>query len=140
MPTRSGIRPALGRPRLPLHATATGPLLLAHASEARQVEVCAGPLDALTPSTIADGVALKHCLAKIRREGYAVTHGTLAQHLGSVAFPVRNTRGTVVASVGVVAATGSFQPMKPASFVLAAADAVSRHVRSAGCRIAQVEA
>ncbi|WP_369167400.1 IclR family transcriptional regulator [Streptomyces sp. R28] len=120
--------------RMPLHACATGLVLLAHADEVVQNEVCAGPLRAYTPTTLAHGPTLRQALAKIRREGYAVTHRTPDPDCSAVAFPVRAADGTVVAAVGVVAQADTFRPAKLLPLVSATADAVSQHIRPAGRR------
>jgi DNA-binding IclR family transcriptional regulator len=126
--------------RMPLHATSAGLVLLAHASEVVQKEVCAGPLHAYTPATLTEGAALRRALAKVRREGYAVTNGMLTSDCAGVAFPVRNRRGTVVAAVCAVAGADIFQATKLAPHVSAAADALSQHVRTSRWRMARVGA
>ncbi|GHE44463.1 IclR family transcriptional regulator [Streptomyces capitiformicae] len=118
--------------RRPLHACAAGLVLLAYASEAVQNEVCAGPLRAYTPATPVHGAALRQALAKVRREGYAVTHRTLDPDSSSVAFPVRSADGAVMAAVGVVAQADTFHPAKLLPPVSTTADAVSQHMRSCG--------
>ncbi|GAA3822243.1 hypothetical protein GCM10023083_64460 [Streptomyces phyllanthi] len=60
---------------------------------------------------------------------------------GGVAFPLCNTRGTVVAAVSAVTHTDAFRPTRLAPLVSATADAVSRHARaSSGRRMAGVGA
>jgi len=108
--------------------------LLAHADNAVQNEACAGPLRAYTPATAAHGAALRQTLAKVRRDGYAVTHRTLEPDCGAIAFPVRGADGDVVAAVGVVVHTDTFHPSKLAPLVSAAADAVSQSARTLGWR------
>lgn len=122
--------------RRPLHACAAGLVLLAHADEVVQNQVCAGPLRAYTPTTPTHGAVLRQTLAKVRREGYAVTHRTPDPQCSSAAFPVRCADGTVVAAVGVVTQTDTFQPAKLLPLVSATADAVSQHLRSSGWRMA----
>lgn len=115
--------------RVPLHATATGLVLLAHAEERLQNEVCAGPLHTYTRFTLANGEALRRCLVRVRREGYAAAHSTLVEGRGGFAVPVRDGRGVVVASIGVVGLGDVVQPARVAHQVSAAAAAVSRGVR-----------
>jgi DNA-binding IclR family transcriptional regulator len=90
-----------------------------------QNEVCAGPLRTYTPTTPAHGPALRQALAKIRREGCAVTHRTPDPDCSAVAFPVRTADGTVVAAVGVVAQADTFRPAKPLPLVSATAGATA---------------
>ncbi|SNX66030.1 IclR family transcriptional regulator [Streptomyces sp. TLI_55] len=118
--------------RMPLHACAAGLVLLAHAEESVQNEVCAGPLHAYTSATPSQGAALRQALAKVRREGYAVTQRTLQPDVSSVAFPVRSADGAVVAAVAVVAPAATFQLAKLLPPVSATADAVSQHLRPSG--------
>ncbi|MCX5063065.1 MULTISPECIES: IclR family transcriptional regulator [unclassified Streptomyces] len=125
--------------RVPLHATAVGLVLLAHADQIVQNEVCDGPLTAYTPLTLTDGPALKRLLGRIRREGHAAVHGTLAEGRGGFAVPVRDGRGAVVAAVGVVAPSGMVhQPARLAHHVHAAANAISQSLRAVRSAAAEV--
>ncbi|MET8449667.1 IclR family transcriptional regulator [Streptomyces sp. NPDC005209] len=126
--------------RLPLHATAVGLVLLAHAGDLVQKEVCAGPLRPYTRHTITSGTLLKRCLAKVGREGHAVVHGALTEGRGGFAVPVRDGRGVVVAAVGVVGAVDVIRPARLAPQVRAVADAVSRCLRADRPRVAEVGA
>lgn len=126
--------------RLPLHATAAGQVLLAHAGGTLQNEICSAPLRGYTPATITGGTQLQQCLAKVRREGFAVTHGTLAPERGGFAVPVRDSRGTVVAAVGVTGPLETVQPRRVAPHVRAAAAMIQRSVRNEGLRLADVGA
>lgn len=87
--------------RLPLHATSTGKLLLAHLGQADADALLAEPLPALTAGTITSPATLRRQLAAIRAEGYAVTAGELEIGFSAVAAPVRNAAGRVVAAVSV---------------------------------------
>ncbi|MEU1185238.1 IclR family transcriptional regulator [Streptomyces sp. NPDC005820] len=126
--------------RVPLHATAVGQVLLAHAGSALQKEVCAGPLRSYTPSTITNGAVLQQCLAKVRREGCAAVQNTLTPDRAGYAVPVRDSRGAVVAAVGVVGPMDVVQPRRVAPYVRAAAAMVQRCIRSEGLRVAEVGA
>jgi DNA-binding IclR family transcriptional regulator len=126
--------------RVPLHATAVGLVLLAHAGGAVQHEVCSAPLRAYTPATITNGTLLKQCLAKVRREGYAVVHSTLTEGRSGFAVPIRDSRGALVAAVGVVGSVDVIQPARVAAHVRAAAAMIQRCVRSEGIRVTEVGA
>ncbi|WP_329213742.1 IclR family transcriptional regulator [Streptomyces sp. NBC_01485] len=126
--------------RVPLHATAVGQVLLAHAGSAVQEEVCSVPLRAYTPATVTHSTRLKQCLARVRREGYAVVHNTLTEGRGAFAVPVRDNRGAVVASVGVVGPVDLVQPARVAAPVRAAAAMIQRCLRSEGLRVAELGA
>jgi DNA-binding IclR family transcriptional regulator len=124
--------------RMPLNVTATGLVLLAHAGSAVQNEVCSAP--SRTPTGFAHGTQLKQSLAKIRREGYAVAHSTLTEGRSGLAVPIRDSRGTVIAAVGVVGPVDLIQPVRVAAHVRAAAAMIQRCVRSEGLRVTEVGA
>jgi IclR family transcriptional regulator, KDG regulon repressor len=90
----------LGR-RGPLHVGGGPKILLAHAPQAVQDEVAAGKLPGFTPETISDPDKLRALLRRIRRQGYNISHGDLDAGAFSVAVPVRDHAGDVVASLSV---------------------------------------
>lgn len=63
--------------------------------------VLGAPLAAYTPSTIVDPKRLKTLLRRIRQQGYNVSHGDLDPGAFSVAAPVRDHGGRVIASLSV---------------------------------------
>lgn len=86
--------------RLPAHATATGKLLLAYASD----EILAGlrlPLAQLTDQTIVDVERLRTQLAEIRRQGYAVAVGELEPGFVAIAAPIYDRERQVAAAISV---------------------------------------
>jgi IclR family KDG regulon transcriptional repressor len=85
----------------PLHVGGGPKLLLAYAPESVQEEVAAGALDRFTPETITDPVRLRALLAKIRSQGYNVSHGDQDAGAFSIAAPLRDHQGRVVASLSV---------------------------------------
>jgi DNA-binding IclR family transcriptional regulator len=87
--------------RLPLHATSTGKLLLAHLPETEAAGLQGAPLRALTAATVTSPATLRRQLGEIRAAGYAVTAGELELGFTAVAAPVRNASGRVVAAVSV---------------------------------------
>jgi DNA-binding IclR family transcriptional regulator len=100
-PTRAGY---IGV-RAPAHALATGKVLLAHAPiEVQQMAM--ERLQAFTRKTITDPDALAKNLALIRTRGYALNRGEWREMVNSVAMPVRDGRGEVVAAVGITGPTG----------------------------------
>ncbi|WP_151772601.1 IclR family transcriptional regulator [Streptomyces abyssomicinicus] len=88
--------------RLPLHASSSGLVLLAHGPRELQDRVLAGPLAAASPETVTDPVRLRRILAGIRREGVVVAPGTVEAVSTGVAVPVREGRGRVIAALSVV--------------------------------------
>ncbi len=87
--------------RLPLHATGVGKVLLAHAPEKIVTDVLAG-LTRITPYTITQPGLLAEQLGRTRREGYAQTSEEMSLGACSVAVPIRQGDGPVVAALGVV--------------------------------------
>ena len=59
--------------RFPLHASGVGLVLLAHAPERVQREVLEGPLQRFTDHTITDPARLARILARVRRDGVAIS-------------------------------------------------------------------
>ncbi|MGO3153492.1 MAG: IclR family transcriptional regulator [Galactobacter sp.] len=81
----------------PLHASSTGKLLLAELTEP-QVLTATGPeLPALTDKTITTQSDLTAELEQIRRQGWAITDRELEDDIVSVAVPIRDSAGTLMA-------------------------------------------
>jgi DNA-binding IclR family transcriptional regulator len=101
---------------LPLHCTAVGKALLAHADPAVLEEVMAS-LTRYTPFTITDPRVLERQLQEVRRSGVARSAQEHRMGMSSLAVPVFGSDG-IVAAVAVIAAlrsprlTGSLPPMR----------------------------
>ncbi len=88
--------------RTPLHATSVGKVLLAHLSpEQAQHVIGVLELPALTSHTITDWPTLRGELEAVRRQGYALGLEELEIGLNSVAAPVRDHSGAVIAAISV---------------------------------------
>lgn len=87
--------------RLPLHASSSGLVLLAHADPALRERVLAGPLAAIGPGTITDPRALRRTLAEIRRSGGVVAPGSIEAVSTGIAVPIREA-GEVIAALSAV--------------------------------------
>ncbi len=87
--------------RTPLHATASGKVLLAHADPMTAKETFEAPLQPYTPSTVTDPAALEAELATVRERGWAATLEELEIGLNALAAPIYDGTGEVVAAVGV---------------------------------------
>ena len=85
----------------PLHATALGKVLLAHDPRAMRVAQ-ARELEGHTYRTVTDWSVLQRQLADIRDLGWAAEVEEEAPGLASLAAPVRDRSGHVVAAIGVV--------------------------------------
>jgi DNA-binding IclR family transcriptional regulator len=112
--------------RFPLHASGIGLVLLAHAPDAVQREVLEGPLQRFTPHTVTDPVRLRRMLGQIRREGFAVSDRQVTEDALSVAAPIVDAEGEVIASLSIVSRAGETIVERLAPVVRAAALGTSR--------------
>ena len=84
----------------PLHASAVGKILLAHDVGAyRSIE--SGVLDGLTFHTITNRARLDMELASVRDEGWAGEVEEYEPEIATLAAPIRDDHGSVVAAVGI---------------------------------------
>lgn len=125
--TPQQLRPGsyVGR-RFPLHATASGKLLLSTMDRRRLNGVLASPLRRFTDATITDAPSLRRELERVRDQGYAVASDEEEEGLTGVASGFFDSSGLL----GVVTVAGPSQRLLP----LDAHDVVT-HLRSATQRI-----
>lgn len=88
--------------RLPMHATGVGKALLAFQGPAFVASFLRAPLARCTPYTITEPGRLARELAAVRRRGWAHTREEMTLGSCSVAVPVLDADGTVLASLGIV--------------------------------------
>ncbi|UFQ16085.1 MULTISPECIES: IclR family transcriptional regulator domain-containing protein [Streptomyces] len=94
--------------RFPAYATAMGRVLLAGLpEEERERLLKAAPPRALTPRTVTDPDELARVLDRAAAEGHAAVDQELEDGLRSVAVPVRDAAGRVVAAVNVAQHAGT---------------------------------
>ncbi|BCL28475.1 IclR family transcriptional regulator C-terminal domain-containing protein [Streptomyces aurantiacus] len=86
--------------RLPAYATSLGRVMMAGLPPAERGPFLTGR-HALTPHTVTDPAALAAILDHVRQAGYALVDGELEEGLRSIAVPVRDRTGRVVAAVNV---------------------------------------
>jgi DNA-binding IclR family transcriptional regulator len=86
--------------RTPLHATSSGKVLLAWASE-DELTLALDTLERYTPKTITSRSKLLAELDNVRRRGWASTAEELEVGLNAIAAPIRGGDGDVVAAVSV---------------------------------------
>lgn len=84
---------------IPLHAGSKGWVLLANETPEFIERYLSQPLEALTPETVTDPDRLREILAEVRSTGMAFTLGDVQPFTGSIAAPIQNSNGTVVACV-----------------------------------------
>ncbi|MTD52766.1 IclR family transcriptional regulator [Amycolatopsis pithecellobii] len=88
--------------RFPAHATSMGHVLLAGLDRAAlESYLSSAVLDKLTARTLTEPGALRAELDVVREQGWALVDQELEEGLRSVAAPIRDRRGTVVAAVNV---------------------------------------
>lgn len=90
--------------RFPAFATSMGRVLLAgRSADWLEGYLASARLRALTPHTITDGGQLRAELSRVREQGWALVDEELEEGLRSIAAPVKDAAGTVVAAVNVSA-------------------------------------
>jgi len=88
--------------RLPAYATSMGRVLLAGLAEDELERLLARTeLRPLTARTVTDAGTLAQLLARVRRQGYALTDQELEEGLRSIAVPIRDGAGGVAAALNV---------------------------------------
>jgi IclR family transcriptional regulator, pca regulon regulatory protein len=121
--------------RFPAYATSMGRVMLAFAPRAAlDAYLARVSLEPLTDRTIIDAQGLRAELELVRERGWAVVDQELAIGLRSVAAPVRNASGAVVAAINAsTAAHPGSEPLRPAIIddVVATADRISEDLRHA---------
>jgi DNA-binding IclR family transcriptional regulator len=114
--------------RMPLHATGAGKVLLAYADDPFVDRVVAAGLTRFTPYTIVAAGHLRRHLAEVRRTGMAYAHEEMTVGRLSVAAPLFEATGRVVAAMSVVVPT-TVDPQRLAPAVRMAALCASRRLR-----------
>jgi DNA-binding IclR family transcriptional regulator len=87
--------------RAPMHAVSSGLVLLAALPASTLDAFLARPLERFTDRTVTEPSAIRARLAEVRRDGYAWVHEEFAEGLNSVAAPIADRTGVVVAAVHV---------------------------------------
>jgi DNA-binding IclR family transcriptional regulator len=87
---------------LPLHATGPGRVIAAFSSPTFIESVLSGDLVAQTSATLTDPRDLRRSFASIRQTGYCISRDEVIFGASSVAAPIRDRTGAVIASLSVV--------------------------------------
>jgi len=122
--------------RQPLHAGSSR-LLLAHAPEAVQTQVLAQRLPRFTPATRTDAAWIAADLPRIRARGYLITTDEVVAGAATVAAPVRDASGQVVAVISVSAPTMRMRPPRPRALLPIVLDAAAKLSVALGARVAE---
>ncbi len=85
--------------RLPMHAVSSGQVMLAFRAPAAIERYLERPLERFTELTVVDPDALRERLRDIRRDGYAWAREEFDRGISSVAAPIADASGEVVAAV-----------------------------------------
>jgi IclR family pca regulon transcriptional regulator len=101
--------------RLPAHCTSIGLVLLAHLPE-KELEAWLARVELrrYTERTISSPRALRETLDEVRASGYAIADQMMELGVRSIAVPVRDAGGTVIAGMNIIiqAVRGSVRDMK----------------------------
>jgi len=109
-PNTSQVFTQVGR-RNHAHSTASGKVLLAFTPKRQLEKLLKGwKLPRQTTTTITDDRALRTELAAIRRRGYAENRGESESSVVSIAAPIRDGTGSVVASLSLAGAAERIDP------------------------------
>jgi IclR family acetate operon transcriptional repressor len=114
--------------RIPMHAVPSGQVILAHLPPAVLDRFLARPLERFTDRTVTDPAALRERLRRVERDGFAWVREEYAEGINSVAAPISDPLGEIVAAVHVHGPSYRF----PADET---DDEVARLVVAAGARI-----
>lgn len=129
-----GVRDWTGT-RLPMHAVSAGLVFLAHMHPAEVDRFLADPLERLTDRTVLDPAQLRDRLRSVQLDGVAWTRDEFADGITSVAAPVADEDGEVVAAIHVHGPSyrfpGSEDERQVGALVAATAKRVSGAVRHA---------
>ncbi|MCL4535059.1 MAG: IclR family transcriptional regulator [Bacteroidetes bacterium] len=107
----------LGRVQ-PLHCSASEKVYLASLPEEEALaRLAAAGLPRLTPNTITSLEAFRVDLRKVRAQGYATNEGERALDVNTVAVPMYDREGRVVAALGLAGPSSRFTSEKLPSFV-----------------------
>lgn len=113
--------------RLPLHSTGVGKVLLAYAPDDVQTRVLGG-LTRMTRYSITDPEVLEEQLRTVRRDGYAYTQEEMSLGACSLAVPVRDGCGEVVAALGLIVASLDTERARLVAALEVAANGIRRSI------------
>lgn len=87
--------------KYPLHASATGKIILAELSDSDVERLLPERLDSFTPNTIVARTDLIAQLRTIREQGYSILDAELEEELFAIACPVRDDQDVLIGVVNV---------------------------------------
>jgi IclR family KDG regulon transcriptional repressor len=116
---------------LPAHCTASGKVLLAFLPPAVVEPILNAPLAAYTERTITSPARLREELEVVRQRGYALDDEEFEVGIRSVAAPIQDIDGNVIAQMSMPGPTNRLTPERIpeiAQALMEAAEAISGHV------------
>ena len=117
--------------RFPAYATSMGRVLLAALPEDRLDDYLAGTtLQRFTAQTITSAAELRKELARVREQGWALNDQELEEGLRSIAAPIRDHSGRVVAAVNIAAPAGRTSPEAARRVLLPSLLATATHIEA----------
>jgi DNA-binding IclR family transcriptional regulator len=116
--------------RLPVHVTGVGLILLAYAPNEIQNRILDSTLIRYTKHTITDPKRLRRILADIRLKGWVISDRQIELVSTSIAAPIQDTTGAVVAALSIVVSSKHPEPRQYISAVMAAGRGVSRNLKA----------
>jgi DNA-binding IclR family transcriptional regulator len=108
---------------IPIYQGAPGKVLLAYSPPELQDQVLTGRLEAATARTITDPDKLRAELARTRRNGYALSFEERVPGTSTVAVPIANHTGAVVAALSVTGPSSRLDRKRLLGFVPLASEA-----------------
>ncbi|WHY02700.1 IclR family transcriptional regulator [Neobacillus sp. DY30] len=117
--------------RNPPHCTSSGKVLLAYADEELVSAVLDQGLEKFTKNTITDPELLRANLQEIKQNGYSTSFEELNEGVNSIAAPIYDYKGNVIAALSVVGPKQRIQSHKVQGFakkIIVAAKEVSERM------------
>lgn len=87
--------------RIPLHAVSSGQVLLAFRTPAAIERYLERPMERFTDRTLTDADAVRERLREVRRQGYTWAMDEFEDGISSIAAPIADASGEVIAAVHV---------------------------------------
>ena len=112
----------------PLHCGSKGQVLLAYMGEEAIDDYLSKNLKALTPNTITDPDELREVLTAIRLDGYRATSGDVQSFTASIATPIFNRTGAVIASLCFISQRSTFRDQEEVALALEALQRISNNI------------
>lgn len=95
-----------------IHCTGTGKVLLAYSEPDVLNRILQKPLERVTDKTITDPQVLLKELEKVKSLGYGIARGESRDQITSIAVPIKNYKGNVIAAINLVGQSGRFNDEK----------------------------